>query len=102
MTPVIALCLQNKFLLHLVRQWQELFFDHRYSWTPMLNPEYSLIAQGYGIPSRLVIERSELDAAIEEMLSTDGPFLLHVAVKEEDNVMPMTEPGATISDMRFE
>ena len=98
----VKMILLNNNYLGNVRQWQELFFDHRYSWTPMLNPEYSLIAQGYGIPSRLVIERSELDAAIEEMLSTDGPFLLHVAVKEEDNVMPMTEPGATISDMRFE
>ena len=99
--PVKIILLNNNYLGN-VRQWQELFFNHRYSWTPMLNPEYSLIAQGYGIPSRLVIERSELDVAIEEMLSTDGPFLLHVAVKEEDNVMPMTEPGATISDMRFE
>jgi acetolactate synthase-1/2/3 large subunit len=100
-TGVKMILLNNNYLGN-VRQWQELFFNHRYSWTPMLNPEYSLIAQGYGIPSRLVIERSELDAAIEEMLATDGPFLLHVAVKEEDNVMPMTEPGATISDMRFE
>ena len=98
----VKMILLNNNYLGNVRQWQELFYNHRYSWTPMLNPEYSLIAQGYGIPSRLVIERSELDEAIQEMLSTDGPFLLHVAVKEEDNVMPMTEPGATISDMRFE
>ena len=98
----VKMILLNNNYLGNVRQWQELFFNHRYSWTPMLNPEYSLIAQGYGIPSRLVIERSELNAAIDEMLSTDGPFLLHVAVKEEDNVMPMTEPGATISEMRFE
>ena len=98
----VKMILLNNNYLGNVRQWQELFFNHRYSWTPMLNPEYSLIAQGYGIPSRLVIERSELDAAIEEMLSVPGPFLLHVAVKEEDNVMPMTAPGATISDMIFE
>ena len=100
-TAVKIILLNNDFLGN-VRQWQELFFDHRYSWTPMLNPEYSLIAKGYGIPSRLVIERSELDDAIREMLSTPGPFLLHVAVKEEDNVMPMTPPGATVSEMIFE
>ena len=100
-TAVKMILLNNNYLGN-VRQWQELFFDHRYSWTPMLNPEYSLIAKGYGIPSRLVIERSELDDAIREMLSTPGPFLLHVAVKEEDNVMPMTPPGATVSEMIFE
>jgi acetolactate synthase-1/2/3 large subunit len=93
--------LNNNYLGN-VRQWQELFFDHRYSWTPMLNPEYSLIAKGYGIPSRLVVEREELDEAISEMLSTPGPYLLHVAIKEEANVMPMTPPGATVSEMIFE
>ena len=98
----VKIILLNNNYLGNVRQWQELFFNHRYSWTPMLNPEYSLIAQGYGIPSRLVIERSELDEAIDEMLSTPGPYLLHVAVKEEDNVMPMTPPGASVNEMIFE
>ena len=100
-TGVKMILLNNNYLGN-VRQWQELFFDHRYSWTPMLNPDYAMIAQGYGIPSRLVIEHSELDEAIAEMLATDGPFLLHVAVKEEANVMPMTPPGATVSEMIFE
>lgn len=99
--PVKMILLNNNYLGN-VRQWQELFFNHRYSWTPMLNPDYALIAQGYGIPSRLVIERADLDDAIREMLETDGPFLLHVAVKEEANVMPMTPPGATVSEMIFE
>jgi acetolactate synthase-1/2/3 large subunit len=49
-----------------------------------------------------VIERSELDDAIREMLETSGPFLLHVAVKEEANVMPMTPPGASVNEMIFE
>ena len=97
----VKMILLNNNYLGNVRQWQELFFDHRYSWTPMLNPDYAMIAQGYGIPSRLVIERAELDEAIAEMLATDGPYLLHVAVKEEDNVMPMTPPGATVSEMIF-
>lgn len=100
-TAVKIILLNNNYLGN-VRQWQELFFDHRYSWTPMLNPDYSLIAQGYGIASRLVLEREELDSAIKEMLEHDGPFLLHVAVKEEANVMPMTPPGATVSEMIFE
>ncbi|MDO5461497.1 MAG: biosynthetic-type acetolactate synthase large subunit, partial [Bacteroidales bacterium] len=98
----VKMILLNNNYLGNVRQWQELFFNHRYSWTPMLNPDYSLIAQGYGIASRLVVEREELDDAIREMIECDGPFLLHVAVKEEANVMPMTPPGATVSEMIFE
>jgi acetolactate synthase-1/2/3 large subunit len=100
-TAVKIILLNNNYLGN-VRQWQELFFNHRYSWTPMLNPDYSLIAQGYGIASRLVTDRADLDDAIREMIETDGAFLLHVAVMEEANVMPMTPLGATISDMIFE
>ena len=98
---VKIILLNNNFLGN-VRQWQELFFNHRYSWTPMLNPDYALVAKGYGIASRLVTEREQLDDAIKEMLETPGAFLLHVAVKEEANVMPMTPPGATVSEMIFE
>ena len=98
----VKMILLNNNYLGNVRQWQEMFFNHRYSWTPMLNPDYALIAQGYGIPSRLVTERSELDEAIKEMLASETSYLLHVAVKEEANVMPMTPPGATVSEMIFE
>ncbi len=100
-SPVKMILLNNNYLGN-VRQWQELFFNNRYSCTPMLNPDYCKIASAYGIPSRLVIERSELDDAIKEMLETPGAFLLHVAVEEEDNVMPMVPPGASICDMIFE
>lgn len=99
--PVKMILLNNNYLGN-VRQWQELFFNHRYSCTPMLNPDYNMIASAYGIPSRLVVERSELDDAIKEMVETDGAYLLHVAVEEEDNVMPMTPPGASVCDMIFE
>ena len=68
----------------------------------MINPDYSMVAEGYGIASRLVTERAELDDAIKEMLETPGAFLLHVAVKEEANVMPMTPPGASVNEMIFE
>mgnify|MGYP003302211752 FL=1 len=100
-TAVKIILLNNNYLGN-VRQWQELFFNHRYSWTPMMNPDYALIAKGYGIPSRLVVERADLDAAITEMLETPGPYLLHVAVMEEANVMPMTPPGASVNEMIFE
>ena len=100
-TPVKMILLNNNYLGN-VRQWQELFFNHRYSCTPMLNPDYNMIAAAYGIPSRLVVDRAELDDAIHEMLDTEGAFLLHVAVEEEDNVMPMTPPGASVDEMIFE
>ena len=99
--PVKMILLNNNYLGN-VRQWQEMFFDKRYAWTPMLNPDYSLIAQGYGIASRLVTDREQLDDAIREMVETPGAFLLHVAVKEEANVMPMTPPGASVNEMIFE
>ena len=99
--PVKIILLNNNFLGN-VRQWQEMFFAHRYSFTPMQNPDYELIAKGYGIPAKTVIERADLDAAIAEMLTTPGPYLLQCAIKEEDNVLPMTPPGANIDEMLLE
>lgn len=96
--PVKMILLDNEYLGN-VRQWQELFFNHRYSFTPMTNPNFCQLAAAYGIPSRLLTERDELDEAIRQMLSTDGPFLLHVAVKPEDNIWPMVYPGADLNDM---
>ena len=99
--PVKIILLNNNFLGN-VRQWQYLFFNKRYSFTPMLNPDYEGIAKSYGIPSRTVTEREDLDDAIREMLATPGAFLLQCAVKEEDNVLPMTPPGANVDEMMLE
>lgn len=99
--PVKIILLNNNYLGN-VRQWQEMFFNKRYAWTPMLNPDYNKIAEAYNIPSRTVSDRAELDDAIKEMLETEGAFLLHVAVMEEENIMPMTPPGASVNEMVFE
>ena len=99
--PVKMILLNNNFLGN-VRQWQYMFFGKRYSFTPMLNPDYEKIAAGYNIPCRTVTDRKDLDQAISEMLQTDGPFLLQCAVKEEDNVLPMTPPGANVDEMMLE
>lgn len=96
--PVKIILLNNNFLGN-VRQWQNLFFRKRYSFTPMMNPDYELIARAYDIPSRTVTERTDLDDAIAEMLATDGPFLLQCAVMNEDNVLPMCFPGNDVDDM---
>lgn len=99
--PVKIILLNNNFLGN-VRQWQYMFFHKRYSFTPMLNPDYEKIAEGYGIPALTVIDRKNLDSAIREMLRTPGPFLLQCAIKEEDNVLPMTPPGANVDEMLLE
>lgn len=100
-SPVKMILLNNNYLGN-VRQWQYMFFNKRYSFTPMLNPDYEKIAAGYGIPCRTVVKREELDGAIAEMLSTPGPYLLQCAVKEEDNVLPMTPPGGSVDEMLLE
>lgn len=99
--PVKIILLNNNYLGN-VRQWQYMFFNKRYSFTPMLNPDYEKIAAGYGIPCKTVVDRKDLDAAIKEMLSTDGPYILQCAVKEEDNVLPMTPPGGNVDEMLLE
>ena len=97
-SPVKIVLLNNNYLGN-VRQWQQLFFRHRYSFTPMMNPDYEKIAQAYDIPVRTVTDRADLDEAIREMVGTPGPFLLQAAVMEEDNVMPMCCPGHDVDDM---
>lgn len=99
--PVKMILLNNNYLGN-VRQWQYMFFDKRYSFTPMVNPDYELIAKGYGIPCRTVVDRKDLDAAIREMLDTKGPYLLQCAVLEEENILPMTPPGGNVDEMLLE
>lgn len=99
--PVKMILLNNNYLGN-VRQWQYMFFNKRYSFTPMTNPDFELISKGYNIPCRTVVDRKDLDDAIREMIDTKGPYFLQVAVKEEDNVLPMTPPGANIDEMLLE
>ncbi|MBP5513933.1 MAG: biosynthetic-type acetolactate synthase large subunit [Bacteroidaceae bacterium] len=100
-SPVKIILLNNNYLGN-VRQWQYMFFNRRYSFTPMLNPDYERIATAYGIPCQTVTDRSQLAEAVRTMLDTPGPYLLQCAVKEEDNVLPMTPPGANVDEMLLE
>ncbi|MDY5631447.1 MAG: biosynthetic-type acetolactate synthase large subunit [Bacteroidaceae bacterium] len=97
-SPVKIILLNNNFLGN-VRQWQAMFFNHRYSFTPMVNPDFEGVARAYGIPGATVTKREDLALAVEKMLRTPGAYLLQCAVKEEDNVMPMTPPGANVDEM---
>ena len=86
----------------MVRQWQQLFFDKRYSSTEMINPDFVQIAKGFYVPGRKVTDRAEISAAIDEMLQTKGAYLLEVVVEKEDNVFPMVPAGAPIAHIRLE
>lgn len=99
--PVKVILLNNNYLGN-VRQWQEMFFNHRYSFTPMINPDYEKIASAYNIPCETVVERVDLEKAIDKMIHTDGPYLLQVAVIEEGEVLPMCCPGNDVDDMLLE
>ena len=100
-SPVKMIVMNNHYLGN-VRQWQDMFWLRRKSFTKMMNPDYSLIAKGYGIAYEVVTDRKDLSAAVERMLNTDGPFILECAIKEEDNVLPMTPPGMNVNEMMLE
>ena len=97
----VKIVLLNNSFLGMVRQWQQLFFERRYSSTPMTNPDFQKIADAYEIPHRLVEKREDLAGAINEMLSTPGAYFLEVKVDEEDCVFPMIPGGAALSDIMF-
>ncbi|MBQ7513652.1 MAG: biosynthetic-type acetolactate synthase large subunit [Prevotella sp.] len=99
--PVKMILLNNHYLGN-VRQWQDMFWKRRKSFTKMMNPNYELIAQGYGIPYQAVVDRKDLSSAIAKMLSTKGPFILECAIREDDDVLPMTPPGMNVDDMMLE
>ena len=99
--PVKMVLLNNHYLGN-VRQWQDMFWQRRKSFTKMLNPCYELIAQGYGIGYEAVTDRSQLVEAVQKMLAADGPYILECAILEEDNVLPMTPPGMNVNDMMLE
>lgn len=82
-----------------VRQWQEMFFNARYSYTRLMNPDFELIARAYNIVSLKVSSREELQPAIEKMFSDDRPVLLHVLVQEDNMVFPMVPPGKSIDEI---
>lgn len=99
--PLKIVVLNNEFL-GMVRQWQQLFFDKRYASTEMTNPDFIAIAKAYFIDAKKVTKRGELADAVEEMMTTDGPYFLEVCVEKEDNVFPMIPSGASVSEIRLE
>jgi acetolactate synthase I/II/III large subunit len=98
----VKIVLMNNKFLGMVRQWQDLFFDKRYSQTHMVNPDFIKVAEAYGIAGKKVLNRPELAAAVQQMLDHKGPFLLEVSIEKEDNVFPMVPTGAGVTDIILE
>lgn len=98
----VKIVLMNNGFLGMVRQWQELFYDKRYSFTELTNPDFELIAKANHIPYRLVEKHEELESAVKEMHQSEGAFLLEVRLQREENVFPMVPAGAPVTDIRLE
>ena len=86
----------------MVRQWQQLFFEKRYSFTELQNPDFITIAKGFGLDALKVEKRENLEDGINKMFEHNGPFLLEVVIEKEDNVFPMVPTGASVSDVILE
>lgn len=99
--PVKMIILNNNFL-GMVRQWQQLFFEKRYSFTGLKNPDFITIAKGYGIEGHKVESRDDLEGSIQKMIDHKGPYLLEVMIEKEDNVFPMVPSGASVSEVILE
>ncbi len=98
----VKIILMNNGFLGMVRQWQGLFYDKRYSFTELTNPDFEFIAKANHIPYRCVEKHSELDEAIKQMHESEGAFLLEVRVEREENVFPMVPAGQPVENIRLE
>jgi acetolactate synthase-1/2/3 large subunit len=98
---VKIILLDNEYL-GMVRQWQQLFFEKRYSSVELKNPNFIKIAEGFGVAGRKISDPNDLPSAVAEMLAHDGPYLLHVMVEKEENVFPMVPAGASADEVVLE
>ncbi|EOC1326474.1 acetolactate synthase 2 catalytic subunit [Cronobacter dublinensis] len=97
--PLKIVLLDNQ-RLGMVRQWQQLFFSERYSETNLSdNPDFLTLASAFGINGQRITRKDQIEAALEAMLSSEGPYLLHVSIDEAENVWPLVPPGASNSQM---
>ena len=97
--PLKIVLLDNQ-RLGMVRQWQQLFFQERYSETTLTdNPDFLMLASAFGIPGQHITRKDQVEAALDTMLNSDGPYLLHVSIDEFENVWPLVPPGASNSEM---
>mgnify|MGYP005666301331 CR=1 FL=1 len=98
----VKIVLLDNNYLGMVRQWQELFYERRYSSVHLKNPNFIRIAEGFGVPGKAIDKPEELSDAIAEMLAHEGPYLLHITVEKEGNVFPMMPPGCAVDEIVLE
>lgn len=98
----VKLIILNNNYLGMVRQWQQLFFDNRYSFVELQNPDFITIAKGFGIDGHTCSERETLSESLDKMLNHKGAYLLEVKVEKEENVFPMVPAGTSVSEIRLE
>jgi len=96
----VNIAIINNNFLGMVRQWQELFYDHRYQSTPMINPDFCKMAEAYGIPSMRVTHRDQIEESVKFARSIEGPTLIEYMVEKEEMVYPMVPAGADLHDMK--
>jgi len=97
----VKIVILNNQFLGMVRQWQQLFHDKRYSFVDIASPDYVMVAKGFGISGNKISERQDLQPALQTMLEHDGSYLLEVMVEKEDNVFPMVPQGCSVSEIRL-
>ena len=97
----VKIVLLNNSFLGMVRQWQELFFNRRYSFTHLDNPDFQQLVSSYKITAAKISKPSEIEESVKQMLESDGAYFLEVQVKEEENVFPMIPAGATLDEMMY-
>jgi len=95
----LKIAVLNNGYLGMVRQWQQLFFEGRYSGTPLLGPDFAKVADAYGISGLTVTEKNQVVPAIEQAVEIAGPVLIDFHIVQEENVYPMVAPGSAIHEM---
>lgn len=95
----VNIAILNNAFLGMVRQWQEMFYDERYSATPMVNPDFCKLAEAYGIPSMRVTSRAQMQESVDFARSHAGPVLIEYVIEKEEIVYPMVPAGADLHNM---
>ncbi len=98
----VKMIILNNNFLGMVRQWQQLFYDNRYSFVELQNPDFITIARGFGIDGHTCSERENLSDSLDKMLDSKKAYLLEVIVEKEENVFPMVPAGTSVSEIRLE
>ena len=95
----VKIIILNNHYLGMIKQWQDIFYESRYAFSELLNPDFVKVADAYALPGRKVSKRSELKAGLEALLQSKGPYLLDIDVEKQDHVFPMIPAGAAVSDI---